>query len=257
MNLGLEGKKAIITGATRGIGFSIAETLRAEGASVAICARGSSGVEQATTQLAMVDGPGAVVGGAVDVADDSAYTEWLLQAAEELGGVDIFIGNAAYTPDADEDTRWQAAFDVDLRHCVVGSRVLLPHLSASGAGAIVLISSVASVMAEIPEEEGPYGAMKAAMVSFAAQLAQRAGADQVRVNSVIPGPTVFPGGIWDEIRKEDPETFAWAETLPVLGRLASPEEVARVVTFLASPAASFVTGANWRVDGGTLKHANF
>jgi len=257
MNLDLDGKKAIITGGTRGIGLAIAKQFLAEGASVAICARSSDGVANAVQELEASDGSGSVVGGAVDVADTEAYTEWLRDAAEQLGGVDIFIGNAAYTPEADEDALWRAAFDVDLGHCVVGARELQPALSASDAGAVVFVSSVASVMSEIPETEGPYGAMKAAMVSHAAQLAQRMAADGTRVNTVVPGPVLFEGGVWDQIRAEDPDTFAWAETLPARGRLGTPEEIANVVTFLASPAASFVTGANWRVDGGTLKHANF
>jgi 3-oxoacyl-[acyl-carrier protein] reductase len=81
--------------------------------------------------------------------------------------------------------------------------------------------------------------------------------DGTRVNTVSPGPTLFPGGSWDQVRAADPETFAFAESLPALGRMATAEEIARVVVFLAAPAASFVTGSNWRVDGGTLKHANF
>jgi NAD(P)-dependent dehydrogenase (short-subunit alcohol dehydrogenase family) len=257
MDLGLEGRKAIITGGTRGIGHTIARTLLDEGVDVAICARSGTAVAEAIDELSTHAGGATVTGAAVDVGDRVAYRAWLEAAADELGGVDIFIGNVAYTPDADEDTRWQAAFDIDLGHCVVGCRTLLPHLAQSDAGAVVLISSVAAVMAELPEGEGPYGAMKAALVSYAAQLAHRAAQTGTRVNTVLPGPTVFEGGVWDQIRRDDPDTFAAAEAMTALGRLATPEEIARVVVFLAGPAASYVTGANWRVDGGILKHANF
>lgn len=257
MDLGLEGRKAIITGGTRGIGFSIARALMDEGVDVAICARSSTAVAQAIDVLSAHSHGATVAGAAVDVGDRVAYPAWLQATADELGGVDIFVGNVAYTPDADEDTRWNAAFDIDLGHCIVGCRTLLPHLAESDAGAVVMISSVAAVMAELPEGEGPYGAMKAALVSYAAQLAQRVAPTGTRVNTVLPGPTVFDGGVWDQIRRDDPESYAMAESMPALGRLATPEEIAGVVAFLASPAASYVTGANWRVDGGILKQANF
>ncbi len=257
MDLGLEGRSAIITGGTRGIGLAVARAFLDEGVNVAVCARSRTGVDEAVGRLSSHDGEATVIGGAVDVGDVTAYQQWLEASADELGGVDIFVGNVAFTPDADEDALWQAAFNIDLGHCVVGCRTLLPRLAQSDAGSIVLISSVAAVMAELPESEGPYGAMKAALVSYGAQLAQRVAAAGTRVNTIVPGPTVFDGGIWDQIRRDDPDTYSMAESMPALGRLATPEEIANVVVFLASPLASYVTGANWRVDGGTLKQANF
>jgi NAD(P)-dependent dehydrogenase (short-subunit alcohol dehydrogenase family) len=257
MDLGLQGTTAIITGGSRGIGLAVARLLVTEGASVGICARGGGGVESALSELRELIPGGTVTGAAVDVSDEVAYSSWLERAADELGGVDIFIGNAAFTPDDDEDARWSAAQDVDLRHCVTGCRTLATRLIASEIGSIVLMASTASVMAELPESERAYGAQKAALVSFASQLAHSMAPDGVRVNTVSPGPTVFPGGVWDAVRRDDPDTFASVETLPALGRMATAEEIARVVVFLASPAASYATGSNWRVDGGTLKHANF
>jgi NAD(P)-dependent dehydrogenase (short-subunit alcohol dehydrogenase family) len=257
MDLGLQGTSAIITGASRGIGLAVARLLVAEGASVAICARSRGGVESAVGELRSLASGCTVTGAAVDVGDAVAYSTWLEQAADELDGVDIFIGNAAFTPDGDDDARWSAAQDIDLRHCVTGCNTLAVRLSASAVGSIVLMASTASVMAELPESERAYGAQKAALVSYGAQLAHQLAPDGVRVNTVSPGPTVFPGGVWDEVRRDDPDTFAFVETLPALGRMAAAEEIARVVVFVASPAASYVTGSNWRVDGGTLKHANF
>jgi|LWDU01.1.fsa_nt_gi NAD(P)-dependent dehydrogenase (short-subunit alcohol dehydrogenase family) len=248
MDLGIADRRAIVTGGSRGIGLAIARVLVDEGASVAICARGADGVAAAVQDLGE-----RAWGTAVDVADTDAYTAWLDAAVDHLGGLDIFVGNVAYTPDADEETRWKAAFDVDMMHCVRGCRTVMPALAASGSGAIVLVSSVSAILADTPPDGAPYGAMKAALVTFASQLAQQAGADGVRVNAVSPGPILFDGGTWDQVRKSEPEVFAHVEGLAALGRMGGPEEVARTVAFLASPASSYTTGANVRVDGGIVK----
>lgn len=251
MDLGLTGKRAIVTGGSKGIGFAIAQTLIAEGASVAICARGASGVDAAVAELGDCSW-----GGAVDVADPVEYAAWLNQAVDHLGGLDIFVGNVAFTPDADDEARWKAAFEVDLMHNVRGFSTVLPALVASDSGAAVMISSTANVMNELPAEEAAYGAMKAALVNYAAQVAQSSAADGVRVNVVSPGPVMFEGGVWDQIRESEPDFYEFALTLPALGRMGTPEEIAKTVAFLASPASSFTTGANLRVDGGTVKAAH-
>lgn len=248
MDLGLAGKKAMVTGGSRGIGLAIAQTLIDEGATVAICARGEEGVNAAVAQL----GANAL-GSAVDVADIDGYTTWLTQTAEELGGLDIFVGNIALAGGESDDEIWRTSYEVDLMHCVRGCRTLLPTLAESECGSVVLVSSVSSIMSELPPEEMSYAAMKAALVSYGSQLSQAAAADGTRVNMVSPGPVFFEGGVWDQVKAEDPEMFEFASGLPALGRMGTPDEIARTVTFLASPASSFTTGANLRIDGGTVK----
>ena len=95
--------------------------------------------------------------------------------------------------------------------------------------------------------------MKAALVTYGAQLAQNAGADGVRVNVVSPGPIMFEGGTWDSVRHSDPDMYTFVEEMASLGRMGAPDEIARTVAFLASPASSYTTGANFRIDGGTVK----
>ena len=187
MDLGLDGKCAIVTGGTRGIGLEIARTLVDEGAQVAICARRAEGVVAAVAELG-----DAAWGEAVDVADLDGYEAWIGRAVEHLGGLDIFVGNVAALIDADDETLWKTAFDVDLMHAVRGCRAAMPSLAASDSGSVVLISSVSGVMAD----PSPYGAMKAALSAYSSQLAQTAAVDGVRVNAVSPGPILFEGGVW-------------------------------------------------------------
>ena len=249
MDLGLKGKRAIITGASRGIGRAIAEALAKEGASVAICARDGDAVKEAVDAIT-ADG-GKAIGGACNVKDADEYKAWLEKAAEDLGGCDIFVPNVSGGGGMDSEKNWWRNFEIDVLHTVRGCETLLPALKESGEGAVVLIGSTNAV----DYFGGPmaYNAMKAALINYGSQLSQFVRADGVRVNTVSPGPIYFEGGAWEMIEGTMPKFYESTVRKIPAGRMGTPEEVARVVTFLASPAASLVTGTNLIADNGYTK----
>ena len=255
MDLGLTGKRALVTGASRGIGRAIAEALAAEGADVAICARGQDGVDEA---LAALRRHGVrAEGQAIDVRDGQTFARWIDEAADSLGGVDVLVSNVSTRVDPNGPDWWRETFEADLQQHVRAFDHALSALKASGAGSVVFISSVAATLSQLPPYEIAYGAMKAALTSFAGQMAVIHGAAGLRVNLVAPGPIYFEGGWWDGIRQRQPQMFERAQSLPALGRLGAPADVANAVAFLASPAASYITGASLRIDGGMIRTVNF
>jgi NAD(P)-dependent dehydrogenase (short-subunit alcohol dehydrogenase family) len=255
MDLGLRGKRAFITGASRGIGRAIAERLAAEGADVAICARGQAGVDDAVSAL-RVAGVRAH-GRAADVRQPGAMTELIDWAAGELGGLDILVSNVSTRIQPGTETWWQETFDVDLHQHIRAFDAALPALRKGGAPSVVLLSSIAAVLNALPPEEIAYGAMKAALTSFGAQMARIHGSEGIRVNLVAPGPIHFEGGVWDKIKSVKPAAFDAVSEMSALKRFGTPDEVANAVAFLASPAASYITGANLRVDGGLVRSVNY
>lgn len=252
MDLGLAGRRALVTAATRGIGLAVARLLADQGADVALCARGAGGLEAARQDL---EARGArVFAKALDVGDGEALRSFVREAAEALGGLDVLVCNASAGGGMGE-VAWQANFDVDLLGSARAVEAALPWLQESEAASVVFLSSTAALeYLGVPQ---PYNALKAALVTHACDLAQALAPQGIRVNVVSPGPITFEGGSWELIRKAMPAIHERALAQCALGRMGTPEEVARAVVFLSSPAASYVTGANLVVDGGFTKRVAF
>lgn len=249
MDLGLDGRRAIVTGGSRGIGRATAETLASEGCAVGICARGEPGVREAEASL---EAKGVkAFGRALDVADGAALRQWVREAAAALGGLDIVVANVSALGSGEGEEGWRNAFEVDLLHTVRTVEASLPHLERSEAGAIVIVSSVAG--REAGPFNGPYGTLKAALTRYGVGLAHDLAPKGVRVNVVSPGTIYFEGGFWHDVERQNPEFFRSALGWNPLGRMGTAEEVARAIAFLASPASGFTTGANLLVDGALTR----
>ncbi len=253
MDLGLKGKKAIVTGATRGIGRAIAELLTDEGADVAICARNAGQVEEAVGALKS-KGVNAI-GSAVDVMDGDALKSWVSSAAKDLGGLDILVANVSAGGAGADEAAWKANFDADVMGTVRSMEAALPALKDGGGGSIVIISTTAAIECFGPP--GPYNAMKAGLINYAKNMSNALAADNVRVNCVSPGPIFIEGGAWNFIKDNMNEFYTATLSQIPMGRMGSAEDVANAVAFLASPASAFTTGTNVIIDGGFTKGVQY
>jgi 3-oxoacyl-[acyl-carrier protein] reductase len=253
MDLGLKGKKAIVTGGTRGIGRAIASLLAAEGCDVAICARNKDAVEETVATLARARI--RATGGAVDVADLPALRHWVGEAAETLGGLDIFVANVSALAQGMDEEAWRKGFEIDVMGTVFGIEAALPFLEKSSAGAIVAVGSTA--MAEVYGPTRSYAAVKATLIPYVKGLARNLAAKNVRANIVSPGNVYFKGGVWNIVEERNPEMFATMLAKNPMGRMGTPEEVANAVVFLASPRAGFITGTNLIIDGALTQRVQF
>jgi len=251
MDLGLAGKRALITGSTKGIGRAIAETLLAEGASVAICARSADDVEAAVAELS---GGGTVTGGAVDAADLGSLEAWIASSAEQLGGIDIYVHNTSGKPQKVLDD-WSKNFEIDLK-ALVGGVAAAQEALADGGGALVSIGTTAAAE-HFASGSGSYSAFKAAVTNWTLGQAQVLGAQGIRCNVVSPGPIFVEGGDWDMIQGAKPEFFAATEAAHPVGHIGTTQDVANAVAFLASDAAGHINGTNLTVDGGFLKRVDY
>ena len=253
MDLGLKGLRAVVSGGTKGIGRAIVETLMREGADVAFCARNAKDVA-AAEQILRTEG-GRAFGRNLDIADPEALKGWIAEAASELGGIDIVVANVSALAIGADETSWKQSFETDMMGCVRMVEAAKPFLEASKAAAIVSISSVSG--REIDFAAGPYGAFKAALIHYTQGLAYQLAGKGIRANTVSPGNTYFDGGVWNQIKDGNPELYKTALALNPTGRMGTPQEMANAVVFLASPAASFITGTNLVVDGALTRGVQF
>lgn len=251
MELGLKGKKVIITGGSRGLGRAALELFAGEGSDVAFFSRNAEQV--AETKKSLEKHGGKVIGEVFDMANEG-YVAWLEKAAADLGGVDIFIHNVS-SSGAGGTGDWDMTYRYDIKGAVDGCNALLPWLEKSDAGSVILMSSTAAVETFI--QPAAFNALKAALITYGKQLSQAWGPKGIRVNIVSPGPIVFPGGNWSKIKEAMPDFYTMTEAQMAMGRFGNAEEVARTVVFLSSPASSYTTGTNVIIDGGYTKRVQF
>ncbi|MAG72311.1 MAG: short-chain dehydrogenase [Acidobacteria bacterium] len=251
MDLQLTDKVAVVTGSSKGLGFASAKALVAEGCRVTICARNAARLAEAEAELRADAGrAGAVLAVQADVATPEGVDAVIGGTVESFGGLDILVNNVGKAGGGDivaaTDEDWRTAFDLTLYPAIRASRAAVPHLRRAG-GVVIMIASIWG------RESGgrmTYNAVKAAEISLGKSMAQQLAPDGIRVVSVAPGSISFPGGSWHKRQLEDPEGMAtFIERELPFGRFGRAQEVGSVVAFLASPRASWVSGACVTVDG--------
>lgn len=257
MDLKLQGKKAIITGGTRGIGKKIAEVFLSEGMDIAICGRNLKSVQRASSELSSFSNT-KVLADSVDISNHKHFEKWIEQTADKLKGLDVIVFNAGAMVAENTDADWMSNFNVDLLGAVHGTKAALPFLEKAakrkGDAAIVY---VASISGSESHHESSYGPIKAALIHFCKGVAKQHGHKNIRANVISPGPVYFEEGFWEKMRKDDPKIFNEVLSKIPLGRMAKPEDIAYGAAFLASPLSSYTTGENLVIDGGLTQKVFF
>lgn len=252
MDLGLQNKVALVSGGSRGLGLAMAHALVEEGMRVSICARTEGAVSEAVAALSKVGSASpAAIGMVADLTNPADAQKWVEESVRRFGGIDVLVNNAGGARPGTlaelPESTWQDEFDLNLFAPVRLARLSAPHMEKRGGGSIINIGSIYG-----REAGGPltYNASKAALHSFTKMLARELAPKHIRVNTIAPGSILAPGGVWERTFRENPafEKDFIGHEMPA-GRLGSPEEVAYAVVMLASPRASWITGANISVDG--------
>ena len=245
MRIDLSGRRALVAGASRGIGLAIAHSFAAAGADVAICARKSAALDTASELLRTT---GRRVSARVcDLAQAEAVGIWVNAAAQDLGGIDILVNNASGFGRTDDEAGWAVSLQVDLMAAVRACHAAMPYLERQG-GNIIHISSIAGMKASV--RTPPYGAVKAAVMEYTQTQAAALARKRIRVNCIAPGSILFKGGTWESVQRNNPALYEQILARIPSGRYGTPEEIAHVATFLVSDQASWVTGQTIAVDGG-------
>jgi 3-oxoacyl-[acyl-carrier protein] reductase len=249
VDLQLAGQVALVSGASRGIGYAIARGLAAEGVAVSLLARGEADLRQAAAAITRQGGRALPI--VADVTRPADLERAVTTTVQELGGLDILVvnaGGARHLPATTaSDTDWQDGLDRNLLHAARLARLAYPYLRRRPGRMII----VASIWGREKGGSVIYNAVKAAEIALAGSLAREWARDGIGVVALCPGSVLFPGGSWARRQEEDPAGIAaFVEREIPAGRFGTPEEIADVAVFLASPRARWVTGAAIPVDGG-------
>ena len=253
MDLGLKGKRVLVTGGTKSIGRAIVDAFVAEGAVVGFCARDSKLVKEREKDWQSKQA--RVSGSALDVADNGALKKWIDGFAGD-GGLDHFVANVTAGGIEDTEESWRKSIEIDLVSTVNAVRHVRPHLEKRGLGATLTIIGTVSLV-EVSGPTMPYRSVKAALVPLVKSLAIDMAPKGVRANMVSPGTILEDGNTWGRQRDAGAERYKRMLARTPTGRMGTPQEVANAVVFLASPRASFITGTNLIIDGALTQRVQF